>query len=149
MRFLIVSTHHHSISGDPLTHQRALALLIDTGAHVISEHSVNESFSGDGLIAVSFDDRDRDFVVPVSHARSKDSLFGELEVDLAASDAKLLDAERVRTDLTSERDALQAELIQVRSERDCLRAQIGAICGTKIWRWSRGPRQIYERVRRG
>jgi hypothetical protein len=149
VRFLIVSTHHHSISGDSLTHQRALALLIDTGAHVISEHSVNESFSGDGLIAVSFDDRDRDFVVPVSHARSKESLFGEMEVDLATSEAKRLDAERIRTDLTSERDAVQAELIQVGSERDCLRAQLGAISGTKMWRWSRRPRQIYQRVRRG
>jgi hypothetical protein len=114
-----------------------------------SEHSVNESFSGDGLIAVSFDDRDRDFVVPVSHARGKESLFGEMEVDLAASEAKRLDAERIRTDLTSERDAVQAELFQVGSERDFLRGQLGAISGTKMWRWSRRPRQIYQRVRRG
>ena len=27
LRFLIVSTHHHSISGDPLTHQKCLAEL--------------------------------------------------------------------------------------------------------------------------
>jgi hypothetical protein len=162
VRFLIVSTHHHLISGEPLTHQQALALLTDVGGHVISEHSVSESFSGDGLIAVSFDDRDKDFVVPVSHARSKDSLFGELEFDLAAADARRVDAEQAsaaarqyaeqaRTDLAgamSEREALRTELAKVRSERDELRAQIGAITGTKVWRWAQGPRQIYARMRR-
>lgn len=82
VRFLVVSTHHHQISGDALTHQRTLALLTDLGAHVIAEHTVGESFSGDGLIAVSFDPRDRDLSVEVSHARARDSLFGELEYDL-------------------------------------------------------------------
>jgi SAM-dependent methyltransferase len=79
---MVVSTHHHSISGDPLTHQRALAQLTEAGAHIITEHSVAESFSGDGLIVASFDDRDRDLVVEVSRARAKDSLFGEPEVEL-------------------------------------------------------------------
>ncbi len=74
VRFLVVSTHHHSISGDPLTHQNALRNLLDAGAHVIAEHTVGESASGDGLIAVSFDPRDKDFTVPVSHGRYRDSL---------------------------------------------------------------------------
>jgi hypothetical protein len=82
VRFAIVSTHHHQISGDPLTHQRALALLLESGAHVVAEHTVGESFSGDGLIAVSFDERDRGMDVPLSRARAKESLFGELEYDL-------------------------------------------------------------------
>ncbi|WP_410671415.1 FkbM family methyltransferase [Amycolatopsis sp. cmx-4-68] len=55
VRFLVVSTHHHTISGDPLTHQNALRQLRDAGAHLIAEHAVGESVSGDGLIAVSFD----------------------------------------------------------------------------------------------
>lgn len=176
VRFLIVSTHHHSISGDPLTHQRALSLLLDAGAHVISEHSVAESFSGDGLIAVSFDARDNDFVVPVSHARSKDSLFGELEVDLAAARRQCTDAEQAaraardqvdRLDdqlrrLTAERDALGAQLAQsiearealdaqcagLIEARDALRTEIDAITGTKVWRWAQGPRDLYGRVRR-
>ena len=103
IRFLVLSTHHHSISGDPLTHQRCLALLQEAGCHVVAEHSVGESFSGDGLIAVSTADDDEDLRVPVSHARHRDSLFGELEPDLAAS----LDREAA---LRAELDASQLAL---------------------------------------
>lgn len=85
VRFLIVSTHHHSISGDALTHQRALGLLKNAGAHIITEHSVPESFSGDGLIAASFDERDHGMKVEVSFARSKDSIFDDVEYDLDAT----------------------------------------------------------------
>jgi hypothetical protein len=85
VRFAVVSTHHHSISGDPLTHQNLLRFFTDLGAHVIAEHTVGESYSGDGLIAVSFDPRDRDLTVEVSRARAGDSLFGDLEHDLAAA----------------------------------------------------------------
>jgi FkbM family methyltransferase len=83
VRFLVLSTHHHTISGDALTHQRCLALLTDAGANIIAEHSVPESCSGDGLIVASMDPRDVGFVVPVSHVRARDSVFGELEYDLA------------------------------------------------------------------
>ena len=34
--WVFVSTHHHSISGDPLTHQRCVALLRDAGAKIFS-----------------------------------------------------------------------------------------------------------------
>jgi hypothetical protein len=81
IRFMVVSTHHHSISGDPLTHQRALALLRDAGGHIIAEHTVSESFSGDGLVAVSFDQRDQDLHVHVSRARAEDSLFGDSKME--------------------------------------------------------------------
>lgn len=83
VRFVVLSTHHHSISGDPLTHQRCLAALVGYGAHIVAEHTVSESVSGDGLIVASLDPRDRDLHVPLSHARAKDTLFGELEPDLA------------------------------------------------------------------
>jgi len=83
VRFLLVSTHHHSISGDPLTHQRCLALLQEAGAHLVAEHSVAESCSGDGLIAAAFDAADAECTVLVTRVRARDSLFGELEHDLA------------------------------------------------------------------
>lgn len=82
VRFVVVSTHHHVISGDPLTHQRCLDLLHDLGAHVIAEHTVAESFSGDGLIVASFDERDRDLRVVTSRCRVGDSLFGDPLRDL-------------------------------------------------------------------
>jgi hypothetical protein len=76
VRFLVVSTHHESISGDPLTHERCLHVLDVARAHVIAEHSVDESFSGDGLIAASTDPHDRDFVIEVSRRRAADTLSG-------------------------------------------------------------------------
>jgi FkbM family methyltransferase len=85
LRFLFLSTHHHSISGDPLLHQKALHAVQNAGAHVIAEHTVSESHSGDGLIVASFDARDRNLAVPISYGRARNSLFGELEYDLAAT----------------------------------------------------------------
>ncbi len=90
VRFLLVSTHHQSISGDALTHQRALDLIVGCGGHIIAEHTVRESFSGDGLIAASFDPADRDLTVPISRARARQSLFGEPEYEIA----RLLDRQR-------------------------------------------------------
>jgi FkbM family methyltransferase len=83
VRFLVVSTHHHTITGDPLTHQRCLALLRESGAHIIAEHSILESCSGDGLIVASMDPRDADLHVDVTVVRSRDTIFGEPEYDLA------------------------------------------------------------------
>lgn len=56
-RFLFLSTHHHSMSGDPLTHQRCLEFLRGRHAHIIAAHNVTESYSGYGLIVASFDDQ--------------------------------------------------------------------------------------------
>lgn len=126
VRFMIVSTHHVSISGDPLTHQQALNLLKSVGAHIIAEHSVPESFSGDGLIAVSFDARDADLTVPITFARSKDSLFDEVEYELSASRNLLADAQR--------------EVNTLRAERD-------SVFETRLWRWTRPARETYQRVR--
>jgi FkbM family methyltransferase len=82
VRFLVVSTHHHTISGDPLTHYRCLDLLRELGAHVLVEHTVAESYSGDGLIVASFDERDRDLRIATSRCRVDDSLFGDPLRDL-------------------------------------------------------------------
>ena len=54
IRFCFFSTHHHNISHDPLTHQRCLMAIKELGGHIIVEHDVNESYSGDGLIVAHF-----------------------------------------------------------------------------------------------
>lgn len=119
VRFLVVSTHHNSISGSALTHQRALQMLVDAGAHIIAEHSVPESFSGDGLIAVSFDPRDTDLVVPVSFARSKDSIFDEVEYELNVALTRL----------------------------DAAQQAHDRVVNSRIWRWSAPARRAYSRFR--
>jgi FkbM family methyltransferase len=139
VRFLIVSTHQHSVSGDPLTHQRVLQTLIDSGAHVIAEHSVPESFSGDGLIAVSFNPADADLRVDISRARAQDSIYGDLEFDLAAEVAY---REAVRNRLCEQNAVL-------RSECDLARAELAAMRHTRLWRWSTPVRSAYARVRPG
>lgn len=100
VRFVVVSTHHVSISGDALTHQKVLEILLATGGHIVAEHSVQESFSGDGLVVAAY--RDPDLNVPVSYARSRDSLFGELEWTLGHSlgdgDKLRREADRLRVD---------------------------------------------------
>jgi FkbM family methyltransferase len=83
VRFLVLSTHHHSISGDPLTHQRCRRILVDAGAHLVAEHSVAESCSGDGLIVASMLPDDRGLRAEVTTVRARDSLFGEPEWELA------------------------------------------------------------------
>ncbi len=75
LRFLFVATHHESISGDPDIHRRCRERLGALGAHVIAEHTVEHSCSGDGLIAVSFDPRDRDLHVAPSPVDADRSLF--------------------------------------------------------------------------
>jgi FkbM family methyltransferase len=59
LRFIVISTHHESISGSTTTHDDCLAELRTQGAAVLVEHSVAESFSGDGLIVASFNLHDR------------------------------------------------------------------------------------------
>jgi FkbM family methyltransferase len=83
VRFVCVSTHHHCISADPLTHQRCVHWLEKTGAHIVCEHSVLESFSGDGMIVASYAPEDSMWKVDVSRARASNNLFRELEYDLA------------------------------------------------------------------
>ena len=77
VRFMVISTHWADT--DPLIHQTCLARLGQLGGHIICEHSLPESCSGDGLIAVSFDPRDRDMSIDVPIVRARDSEVGELE----------------------------------------------------------------------
>lgn len=81
IRFIFISTHHYTISGDPATHQKCIDLLKSNGAHIIAKHTILESCSGDGLIVASFDVRDADFRVELSLQPSDDSLFRSGEED--------------------------------------------------------------------
>ena len=82
LRFIFVSTHHREISGDYRTHERCLEKLRAMGAHIVAEHTVEESFSGDGLIVASFDPAPR-LTVEISRNRHKNSLFGSSEDKIA------------------------------------------------------------------
>jgi hypothetical protein len=85
IQFGIFSTHSHHISGDPLTHQRCLAMLQDFGGRILTEHDVHESFSGDGLIAAYFGETPLDWTEPtISRNRYSTSLFRNPLYDLAA-----------------------------------------------------------------
>lgn len=84
VRFLFVSTHHYSISGDPLTHERCIELIEKLGGHIVAEHAIHESFSGDGLIVASFHKQDKDLRIDISTNRMKDSLFRSYTEDLDA-----------------------------------------------------------------
>lgn len=140
VRFAVVSTHHHSISGDPLTHQKLLQLFDEMGAHVVVEHTVGESFSGDGLIVASFDPADADFVLHTSTARQGDSLFGALEHDLARAMGQL-DA------VSAERDALARAAEAARQEAEQCSAELARVRETRLWRWAERPRRVYTRLR--
>jgi FkbM family methyltransferase len=81
--WVFVSTHAHQISGDPLTHQRCLAILREAGAVIEAEHDVHESFSGDGLIVARFcPPPDGWTPVELSTNRHSKSLFRDLAFDL-------------------------------------------------------------------
>jgi hypothetical protein len=76
VRFLMLSTHHHTISGSRDTHEDCLALLKELGATIHAEHSLDESFSGDGLILASFFPEDRGLQFPaISRNVAERSLF--------------------------------------------------------------------------
>lgn len=77
LRFVVISTHHQSISGSATTHRDCLSALISMGAFILSEHSVEESFSGDGLIVASFCSEDSRIAMPIiSRNKPENSLFG-------------------------------------------------------------------------
>ena len=84
IRTVIVSTHHHSITGDPLTHQRCMAVIERCGGAIFAEHDVQESYSGDGLIAARFGpDQAAWPTIPLSLNRYSTSLFRNPLFDLA------------------------------------------------------------------
>ncbi len=76
IRFIVVSTHHHSISSSRTTHQDCLAWLQQHGATVFAEHAVEEGYSGDGVIVASFDPADANLPkIQLSRNQPANSLF--------------------------------------------------------------------------
>jgi FkbM family methyltransferase len=76
VRFVVVSTHHESISGSPKTQGECLKVIQGLGGRILEKHSADESFSGDGLIVASFDPGDRNFKLPtISRNIGGKSLF--------------------------------------------------------------------------
>ena len=82
LRFLFVSTHHYLFSGTPMTHAGCLSFIKDRGGHIITSHTIPESFSGDGLIVASFSDMDKDFHLETSLNHTDQSLFRSYEEDI-------------------------------------------------------------------
>ena len=77
LRFLVVSTHHESISGSATTHEDCVEEIKRLGGAILAEHSVAESFSGDGLVVASFRTSDKCIAFPpISRNRPELSLFG-------------------------------------------------------------------------
>ena len=135
VRFAVISTHHNSISGDPLTHQRALEFFQRIGAHIIAEHSVPESFSGDGLIAVAFREKDKDLVVPITFARARDSIFDELEWELHRANEREQIIKQERNVAEERAEIAEAFEYRVRTSAP--------------WRAAAPLRTVYSRIRRG
>lgn len=76
VRFVVASTHHSSISGSMSTHEDCCDALIALGATILCQHSVQESYSGDGLIVASFYEEDRRISLPdISRNEPRLSLF--------------------------------------------------------------------------
>ena len=132
VRFVVVSTHDLSISGSATTHQAVLRLVDECGGAVVAEHSVAESFSGDGLVVAAFDPTDADFRVALPHNRSSDSLFGEWEPRYEALREQ---AAQLATDLS----AADAKLAALQSAH-------AGVLNSRSWRWSAPWRTLKTRL---
>ena len=76
LRFVLISTHHSSISGSATIHFDCVEELQALGATILVEHDVLESYSGDGLILASFYPEDRSLFFPeISRNVPSKSLF--------------------------------------------------------------------------
>ena len=83
IKFVFVSTHHRSFSGDPLTHERCLHFLRQCGGQILAEHDVFESYSADGLIVAHFAEDALSWPNPhMSLNRASTSLFRSPSFDL-------------------------------------------------------------------
>ena len=148
IRFVVISTHHHTISNDPLIHQKCMSFLLEHEAYVLVEHTVYESYSGDGLIVASFNPADRSIPpIEVSRNLSRNNLFRELEYDLADA---FEDRKRISISLDtvrSERDALQSERDALQLERDALQMMLEHVYQSRSWRITRMFRFFTSKAR--
>jgi DNA-binding transcriptional LysR family regulator len=84
IRFCMISTHHHLIAGDALTHECCLQLVKAARGLILVRHSVAESFSGDGSIVAYFG-TDPIYLpkIHLSYNRTSTSVFRDALFDLA------------------------------------------------------------------
>ena len=166
LRFVFVSTHHFHISGDPLIHERCLDLLQKAGAHIICEHTVEESYSGDGMIVASFQPQDKDLQIEIARNRASSALFRPVSFDffeLTVADqetvnyAKELEValkevqqyartleERLQSQLQ-----LQHQLAVLEHQRAGLERQLAAVYASSSWRIAAPLRAVMSKLRRG
>jgi len=159
IRFMAISTHDVEISGSSITHQLALELLIQSGAHIILEHSVSESFSGDGFILASFLEVDKSLNISISYNRSRNSLFGEWEPRMQKLQEVLTEQRNQLTEqldqlteqrnqLTEQLDQLTEQRDQLTEQRDQLNQQYILLTESRVWRYTRPLRILIHKVRR-
>jgi FkbM family methyltransferase len=145
VRFAIISTHHHSISGDPLTHQKLLEFFSRIGAHIIAEHTVGESFSGDGLIAVAFDKSDADLVVHTSFNRQGAGIYPALEFDLAAEKAHVGALQLATEQLGRQLAEKTAQLATSATKLKQTRKRLNALENSRAVRYSNRTKRLLDR----
>jgi FkbM family methyltransferase len=118
IRFIFLSTHHHSISNDPLTHQKCLRFLGERHAHILAEHNVTESYTSDGLIVASLWPEDRQIApIAVSRNHSTNTAYRELEYDLDEAWQALATAREELRRITDRCGTLEQELESLRRAR--------------------------------
>jgi FkbM family methyltransferase len=133
IRWVFISTHAYQISGDPLTHQRCLALILGLGGTLVAEHDVYESFSGDGLIVAWFGPGEPEMPLPnITRNRYSESMFRNPLYELAAAHPE---ATQVRAEAEAARDVALREI-------KALRESIS-------WRVTAPLRQLSSVLRRG
>ena len=121
LRFIFVSTHHHAISNNPLIHQQCVEFIRAHKGHILIEHNVTESFSGDGLIVASFDPADRQLPpIQVSRNWPSNSLFRESEYDLAEACAAIEELGQEFVGLVRLNPQMAAELNRIRQKNRTL-----------------------------
>jgi FkbM family methyltransferase len=140
IRFMFISTHGLEITDSPVTHQLALNLLIQNGAHIVVEHSVSESYSGDGFILASFTPEDVALDIPISYNRSKNSLFGEWEPKL----------ETLTAQYEQELESSENTAIEIHGNQGVineLQNHLESILGSKSWKITQ-PMRTFARILR-
>lgn len=133
---LVVSTHDQVISGDFRTHERCLEWIGAHGGRIIAEHSVDESFSGDGLIAAAFDTR-CSISVAISRNRAADALFGPPSARFADLQQRAARGDEAR------RLAAQVAVATVAHER---RLRQESVLPQTPVDWLSRPRRLWRRL---
>ncbi len=114
---VMISTHAVQITGDPLTHQKCLAMVKRLGGEILLEHDVHESFSGDGLILAHFGLHRPEMPENViSRNRYSQAYFRNPIFDLAISQSEI--------------NTLRAEVASLREANKRLRSELDALAET-------------------